>query len=58
MLILEHHALYVSTAFKDAAKEQNIDLLFLPAHSPHMLQPQDDGYFHVVKQRVAELHYT
>jgi hypothetical protein len=48
----------VSTAFIDAAKEQNIDLFFLPAHSFHMLQPQDDGYFNVAKQRVAELHYT
>ncbi|XP_045186550.2 uncharacterized protein LOC123544542 [Mercenaria mercenaria] len=55
LLILDNHITHLSKSFLDAAKKHKIELLYLPAHSSHILQPQDVGYFHVLKQKVAEL---
>jgi hypothetical protein len=55
LLILDNHITHLSKGFIDAAKKHKIELLYLPAHSSHMLQPQDAGYFHVLKQKIAEL---
>jgi hypothetical protein len=41
--------------FVNLAAKYKVDLLYLPAHTSHLLQPQDVGYFHILKQRVAEL---
>lgn len=55
LLILDNHASHVSKAFVDAARENSVDLLYIPAHTSHLVQPQDAGYFHIVKQYVGEL---
>ena len=55
LLILDNHITHLSKSFIDAAQTHNIDLLYLQAHSSHLLQPQDVGYFHVLKQKVADL---
>lgn len=55
LLILDNHVTHLSKAFIDAARDNRVELLYLPAHSSHILQPQDCGYFHVVKQKVADM---
>lgn len=55
LLILDNHATHTSLAFVNLAAKHKVDILYLPAHSSHLLQPQDVGYFHILKHRVAEL---
>ena len=55
LFILDNHSTHVSKAFIDSARRHKVDLLYLPAHSSHLLQPQDSGYFHVLKQKVADI---
>ncbi|MES9879439.1 MAG: helix-turn-helix domain-containing protein [Sedimenticola sp.] len=55
LLIMDNHVSHLSTQVIDAAKQNGIDLLFFPAHSSHLLQPLDVGYFHVLKTKVVEL---
>ena len=55
LLILDNHSTHVSKTFIDAACRHKVDLLYLPAHSSHLLQPQDSGYFHIIKQKVADI---
>ncbi|XP_053380270.1 uncharacterized protein LOC128548809 [Mercenaria mercenaria] len=55
LLILDNHSTHVSKAFVDAASKHKVDLLYLPAHSSHLLQPQNAGYFHILKQKVADI---
>ena len=55
LLILDNHSTHVSKAFIDSARRHKVHLLYLPAHSSHLLQPQDSGYFHVLQQKVADI---
>lgn len=49
ILFLDGHASHVSIELINLAIKNNIDLLCLPSHSTHILQPLDVGVFSVVK---------
>jgi hypothetical protein len=51
MLILDGHGSHISIDFLWACKQNNIKLLFLPAHSSHILQPLDLSSFSVTKSK-------
>lgn len=55
LLIMDNHTSHLSPRVIDSARENGIDLLFFPAHSSHLLQPLDVGYFHVLKSKVVQL---
>ncbi len=55
LLILDNHTSHLSPKVIDAARENGVDLLFFPAHSSHLLQPLDVGYFHLLKMKVVGL---
>ena len=44
---------HLTTNVIDAAIENDVTLLFLPAHSSHLLQSLDVGYFHVLTKTFA-----
>ncbi|KAI0997864.1 hypothetical protein K3495_g10325 [Podosphaera aphanis] len=45
LLIMDGHGSHTSPEFLLLCKQNNIQLLFLPAHSSHVLQPLDLGVF-------------
>ena len=49
MLILDGHESYHSAEFETYCKEKNIITLCLPAHSSHLTQPLDIGFFSPLK---------
>ena len=59
LLVMDGHGSHTSTEFLLLCKQNNIQLLFLPAHSSHVLQPLDLGVFAPLKSRyrtqIAEL---
>lgn len=59
MLIMDGHGSHIDIEFLWLCKQHNIQLLFLPAHSSHVLQPLDLGVFSPLKTRyrkgIAEL---
>ncbi|KAK3095358.1 hypothetical protein FSP39_013674 [Pinctada imbricata] len=55
LLLLDNLSSHWNPNFIDLAKENNIDLLFFPSHASHLLQPLDVVYFHLLKQKVADL---
>lgn len=61
MLILDGHGSHISLEFLWACKQNKVHLLFLPAHSSHVLQPLDLSVFSVVKkfyrQQIQALSY-
>ena len=61
MLILDGHGSHVDLEFLWICKQNKVRLLFLPAHSSHVLQPLDLSVFSVVKrfyrQQIQELSY-
>jgi hypothetical protein len=61
MLILDGHGSHISLDFLWACKQNKVYLLFLPAHSSHVLQPLDLSVFSVVKrfyrQQIQALSY-
>ena len=61
MLILDGHGSYVDLDFLWICKQNKVRLLFLPAHSSHVLQPLDLSVFLVVKrfyrQQIHELSH-
>jgi DDE superfamily endonuclease len=50
ILVLDGHESYESVEFQDYYKSHNIVTLGLPAHSSHLTQPLDVGYFSVLKR--------
>lgn len=50
VLILDGHNSHISIDLIDLAVENNIEILCLPAHTSHVLQPLDVGVFKSVKQ--------
>lgn len=50
LLILDGHNSHISIQLIDKATENNIELLCLPAHTSHLLQPLDVGVYKAVKQ--------
>ena len=55
LLLLDNLSCHWNPAFLDLAQENKIDLLFFPSHASHLLQPLDVVYFHLLKQKVADL---
>ena len=55
LLILDGHGSHVPTDFQYFAWTHKIYLLYLPAHSSHVLQPLDLAAFSVVKSRYRTL---
>ena len=55
VVILDNHTFHLSTELKDYAKSENIELLCLPAHSTHLLQPLDVGFYHIFKTNVSNM---
>jgi hypothetical protein len=59
ILILDGHGSHLSVDFLFTCKMNNIHLIFLPAHSSHVLQPLDLSCFSPIKsryrQQIAEL---
>jgi len=51
LLILDGHGSHIDTEFLYACKTRKIELLFLPPHSTHILQPLDLTPFSVVKSK-------
>lgn len=49
ILFLDGHSSHVSIELIDLAKKNNVELLCLPSHTTHVLQPLDVGVFSVVK---------
>jgi len=50
MLILDGHGSHINLEFLWTCKQNKVQLLFLPAHSSHVLQPLDLSVFSVVKR--------
>jgi hypothetical protein len=50
MLILDGHGSHIDLEFLWTCKQNKVQLLFLPAHSSHVLQPLDLSVFSVVKR--------
>ena len=51
LLIMDGHGSHTATEFLWICKQNKIHLLFLPAHSSHVLQPLDLGVFAPLKSR-------
>ena len=49
ILFLDGHASHVTMELIDKAIKNDVELLCLPAHTSHVLQPLDVGVFSVVK---------
>ena len=55
VVIMDNHTSHLSTELIHYAKSENIELLCLPAHSTHLLQPLDVGYYHMFKTNVSNM---
>ena len=55
VVIIDNHTSHLSTELIDYAKSENIELLFLPAHTTHLLQPLDVGFYHMFKTNVSNM---
>ena len=51
LLILDGHGSHINVEFQWLCKQHRVDLLYLPAHSSHILQPLDLAPFSVVKSK-------
>ena len=51
LLVLDGHGSHVNVEFMWECKQNNVGLLFLPAHSSYVLQPLDLGTFSPLKSR-------
>jgi hypothetical protein len=54
LLILDGHGSHTTDEFMLAALEARIQLLYLPAHSSHLLQPLDTGVFATLKRHYRQ----
>ena len=52
---MDNHTSHLSTELIDYAKSENSELLCLPAHSIHLLQPLDVGFYHMFKTNVSNM---
>lgn len=53
--ILDSHVTYMDMSVIDFSQENKIELLSLPVHSTHLLQPLDVGYYHLLKEHFTSL---
>ncbi|XP_060603989.1 uncharacterized protein LOC132756861 [Ruditapes philippinarum] len=54
LLTMDNHASHFCPDLVDLAIEEGIELLFLPPHATHLLEPLDKGFFHLLKLKMAE----
>ena len=52
---MDNHISHLSPDIISLAQENNVELLCLPPHSTHLLQPLDKGYFNLLKSQMAEI---
>ena len=52
---MDNHTSHLSAELIDFAKSESIELLCLPAHSTHLLQPLDVGFYHLFKTNVSSM---
>ena len=55
VVIMDNHTSHLSTELIDYAKSENIELLCLLAHSTHLHQPLDVGFYHMLKPNVSNM---
>ncbi len=55
VLILDNHESHLSATLLDSAKTNNIDILTLPSHTTHILQPLDVACFNHVKAAFTDV---
>ena len=53
--IIDNHTSHLSIELIDYAKSENIELLFLSAHTTHLLQPLEVGFYHMFKTNVSNM---
>jgi hypothetical protein len=54
LLIMDGHGSHISAEFIMLCKENNLQVLYLPAHASHLLQPLDLNPFSVLKNRYRQ----
>lgn len=54
LLLLDGHASHISLPAIQFAKDNGIEMLCLPPHTSHFLQPMDSGPFNVLKQEFKD----
>ena len=61
ILLLDGHGSHATIEFMCTCKQNKVDILYLPAHSSHVLQPLHLGTFSPLKSRyrkeIADLAY-
>lgn len=55
LVVMDNHVSHLSKEVIDFAQSDNIELLCLPSHSTHLLQPLDVGYYHLLKEHFTSL---
>ena len=55
LVVMDNHATHLSKAIIDISQKDHTELLCLPAHSTHLLQPLDVGYYQLLKANISEL---
>ena len=55
LLVLDNHVSHLSPQLVDLAIKEKIELLCLPPHTTHFLQPLDVGYFNLLKSAMAQI---
>ena len=58
VLIMDNHVSHLGPEVIDLAKKEQIELLCLPPHSTHLLQPLDVGVFNLLKRSMANYAVT
>ena len=54
LLILDNHSTHVTLEAVEFARENHIDILTLPSHTSHKMQPLDVGFFSPLKAKFNE----
>lgn len=55
LVIMDNHVTHLDKKLIDFAQKDQIELLCLPSHSTHILQPLDVGYYHLLKENFTKL---
>ena len=55
LVLMDNHSSHLNKEVIDVARASNVELLCLPSHSTHLLQPLDIGVYHLLKQNIATM---
>ncbi|XP_069107321.1 uncharacterized protein [Argopecten irradians] len=58
LLIMDNHVSHISLEAIEKARANRVELLSLPPHTTHMLQPRDVALFRPLKKSVSDLSTT